>query len=110
MVKLIVLFRGGRHRPEYSQPYNDFLMKLEALPGIHKKTVNTVYGGPGGYAFRVIVEAFFDNRHALESALTSPEGIEAGNLLHDFAGADAIILFADALEADIHDGQISSKA
>lgn len=100
MVKLIVLFRQtDAHSHDYSQQYNDFLMKLEKLPGLRRKAVSSVYAGPGGFApFHAVVEAFFDNRIALQEALTSEPGIEAGKSLLHFAGPDSITLFAEIME------------
>jgi uncharacterized protein (TIGR02118 family) len=98
MVKLIILFRAGV-RSQTDERYNDFLMSLEALPGLRKKAVCMVYGGTGGLMpYRVVIEAFFDDRAAMEEALTSPAGIASGQLLLDFAGPDAVALFADAME------------
>jgi hypothetical protein len=34
----------------------------------------------------------------MQAALTSPEGVEAGQALLKFAGTQAIMLFADVLE------------
>lgn len=99
MVKAIILFRQGSRPAIYDQRYNDFLMKLEALPGLRRKSVCNVYSGPGGSTpYRAIVEVFFDDRPSLEAALTSPPGVEAGRLLRDFAATDAVILYADAME------------
>lgn len=110
MVKLIILFRVGGRSPQFDQNYNDFLMKLESLPGIIKKAVNTVYSGPGGLTpFQLVVEAYFHDRDTLVAALTSPVGVETGELLQAFAGPDAIIMFADVLEEEIVD-QDSSQA
>jgi hypothetical protein len=101
----MVLFRASARAAERDERYNDFLMKLETLPGIRRKAVNVVYSGPGGVTpYRVVVEALFDDRAALEAALTSQEGVEAGQLLLDFAGPDAEILFANAMEESFGDG------
>ncbi len=101
MVKLIVLFRAGEGNPQLDERFNDFLMKFEALPRLRRKSVSTVFGGPAGLMpFSVILEGFFDDRQALRAALTSPIGVEAGTLLLEFAGPDAITLFADAQEED----------
>jgi uncharacterized protein (TIGR02118 family) len=106
MVKLIVLFRAGIQSSQYDEGYNDFLMKLERLPGLCRKAISTVYAGPGGrMPFGAVVEAYFESRAALEAALTSPAGVEAGQTLINFAGPDAVILFADVMEEsyDSHD-------
>jgi uncharacterized protein (TIGR02118 family) len=100
MVKLVVLLRQTDTRAaSYEQQYNDFLIKLDRLPGMRRKAVCHVYAGPGGFMpFHGVVEAFFDNPAVLQSALTSPAGVEAGQALLAFAGADAITLFADVME------------
>lgn len=100
MVKLVILFRTGRHSVEFYNQYNAFLMKLEELPGLRRKAVSNVFGAMSGLVpYSHIVEAIFDSREALREALTSPVGVEAGQLLLRFAGPDAIALYMDTLEA-----------
>ena len=99
MVKLIILFRSGVYPAEFDQHYNQFLMMLDELPDIRKKTVNQVYAGPGGTpAFSSVIELFFDDREALQAALLSEEGKISGVFLKNFAAHDSVTLFADALE------------
>ncbi len=108
MVKVIILFRTGARTP-MDERYNDFLMALEALPGLRRKAVNHVFGSSDGLApYRTVVEASFDDRAAMEEALTSPAGIQSGQLLRDFAGPDAVTLFADVMEEDFDGGLASS--
>lgn len=100
MVKLIVLFRQSDvPAPGYDQQYNDFLIKVDRLPGMLRKAVSNVYAGPGGFVpYHAVVEVYFENPAALQAALTSPPGVEAGNALNAFAGANAITLFAEVFE------------
>jgi uncharacterized protein (TIGR02118 family) len=101
MVKLIVLFRAGTHSPGYEEQYNEFLISLDNLPGMRRKSVSNVYAAPGGLPhYRDVVEIYFDNRPALEAALSSPAGIDSGNRLIRFAGPDAISMFAEVMEED----------
>ena len=105
MVKVIVLFRGLGQRALYDEQFNQFLIMAEDLPGLQRKSVNTIFGGPGGPApFQASVELFFADRPALEGALPSPEGIKAGAFLLEFAGSDALVMFAEVLEAVYHQG------
>ncbi len=111
MVKLIILFRAGAHAPRYYEGYHEFLVLLEQLPGIRRKVVSNMYfGSEGIMPFRAIVEAYFDDREALEHALASPIGIQAGRVLIDFAGPDAISLFADVAEATFGSDPPSASA
>lgn len=96
--KLIILFRRGLDRHE---AYNRFLMLLETLPGTRRKSVSTVFAGPGGLLpFQTVVEVYFDDRQALLAALASPQGMETGQELIASFGPDAVILYADAMEED----------
>lgn len=104
MVKLVILFRAGTTAAADVEKYNEFLMGVDHLPGLRKKAVNVVYSGPGGFRpFERMVELYFDDRSALETALTSPVGVETGNQLHHFAGPDALSLFVDVLEEEYVD-------
>lgn len=97
MVKLVILLRAGVRSD--AEGYNNFLMKLDELPGLRRKAVSDVYGAMGGPApYTTIVEAYFDSRQAMEAALTSDNGVEAGRALLGFAGRDAVTLYANTLE------------
>lgn len=98
MVKMTILLRAGV-MISAGEAYNDFLMKLEALPGLRRKAVSDVYGSMSGPApYTTLIEATFDSREALERALTSEPGVEAGHALLRFAGRDAVVLYASTLE------------
>jgi uncharacterized protein (TIGR02118 family) len=102
MVKVIVLLQEPERtiRPnDYATQYNGFLMLLEHMPKLKRKAVCSVYAGPGGMAvYNAVVELYFETREDMQAALTSPEGVEAGQALLKFAGTQAIMLFADVLE------------
>jgi hypothetical protein len=101
MVKVIILLRFNSGTSGNEEGYNQFLMMLEALPGLRKKAVNSVYSGRSGLSlYRTVIELTFADRAALEAALTAEPGVEAGNALLRLAGPDAVILFADVMEED----------
>ena len=96
-----MLLRTGARSLSYEEQYNEFLIALDRLPGVRRKSVSNVYAAPGGLPhYRDVVEILFDDRAALEAALTSPAGVDAGNRLVRFAGSDAITLFAEVMEED----------
>ena len=99
MVKLVILLRAGKRSETWYEQYNDFLMKLEELPGLRKKAVSSVFGAMGGaMPYSTIIEAYFDDQAALQTALTSQPGGEAGRLLLEFAGPQPTALYVDTLE------------
>jgi hypothetical protein len=74
-------------------------MALDTLPGLRRKAVSNVFGGMGGRApFSMAIEAYFDTPEAMEQALLSEQGTEAGTILIRFAGPSVVALFADTLE------------
>lgn len=79
--------------------YNKFLMDLERLPGVRRKSVSTVFGAlKGRVPYTTIVEVVFDNREAMEAALMSEAGQEAGQNLINFGGSGAYTLYMDVME------------
>lgn len=99
--KLVILFRvnKGSFSQRYEDGYNHFLILLDQLPGLRRKAVSTMFGGLAGrMPYGQIIEACFDSREALEAALLSEPGVEAGKTLVSFAGTDAIALYGDTLE------------
>lgn len=97
MVKVVILLRAGLSTT--SESYNDFLIKLDALPGLRRKAVSDVFGAMSGrMPYHTIIEAYFDSREAMEQALISPEGVAAGRALQRFAGPDATTMYAHTLE------------
>jgi uncharacterized protein (TIGR02118 family) len=104
MVKLIILLRTGNYADEHIEAYNEFLMGIEGLPGLRRKSVSTVYGASGGRVpYRAVIEAYFDSHQDMEAALLSPAGVRAGQMLAHFAGPNFINLFADVLEESYTD-------
>lgn len=102
MYKMTILFR---HPPDAAKFENDwsnsFVPVAEAMPGIRRVAVSHVMGGPTGSApYYKLHEFFFDDRDALDHALTSEKGVRAGQALMAIAGNLATILFADVLEED----------
>ena len=68
MVKLQVLFRTGQRSEAYYESYNRFLMKIDELPGLRRKSVSSVYGAMGGaIPFDTIVtEAMVNGKAVVE--------------------------------------------
>ncbi|GAB4472527.1 MAG: hypothetical protein Kow00124_10660 [Anaerolineae bacterium] len=100
MVKLIILLKPpSEYTDAYAEGYNNFLIALDALPGLRRKSVGHVFGGLAGHMpYSLVIEAYFDSRAALEQALLSPAGVTAGQSLLRLTGPNALALYADVLE------------
>lgn len=102
MHKLMVVFRssGDSLRLE-TQWSTDFVARAERMPGLRRVSVSRVVGGPGGLVdIHLVHELYFDDLQALQQALASEQGQEAGRALTSFAGSDVSIFFAQHLEED----------
>ena len=102
MVKLVLLFKRPRNEMDFETGYVKNLAMLEKMPGIKRRQANMVWGGPGGDAsiYRIL-EFYFEDRAALDTAMTSPAGTEAGRDLMDYAGDVVELLFVDVFEDDL---------
>jgi uncharacterized protein (TIGR02118 family) len=99
MVKLIILYKHPIDENTFEEGYNRNLALLEKLPGIVRRQANMVTGGPTGISpYYRILELYFEDFAALDSAMTSPEGVQAGRDLVAYAGKLAELLFVDVFE------------
>jgi uncharacterized protein (TIGR02118 family) len=103
MVKLVILLCAPTGAPDFDTRYNETLMLLEKLPGVRRKSVGQVWGSAGGPPpFASMLELWFDDRAALQAALLSPTGRQAGRDLFDFA-ANPLVLYVDTSDENYTD-------
>ncbi len=102
MYKLTILFRHPKDITKFEDDWaNLFVPFAEKMPGVRRIAVAHVMGGPTGPAdIYKLHEFYFDDRAALDKALTSEKGVRAGQALMTFAPDLATIIFADVLEED----------
>ena len=102
MHKLMVVFHSsGDPLTLESQWSEEFVARAEQMPDLRRVSVSRVVGGPGGKLnLHLVHELFFDDLNALENALASQEGQEAGKALISFAGDNVSVYFARHLEED----------
>jgi uncharacterized protein (TIGR02118 family) len=100
--KLMLLFRRPEDVDGFEQRWShEFVPRVERLPGIRRVTVSRIYGSPSGSAdLHLVHEIFFDDADALQKALVSPEGVDAGRTLIHIAGDFVSLCFAEHLEED----------
>lgn len=99
MVKLVAIYRQPEHVEEFDQHYFEVHAPLaEKMPGLIKLEVNKMYGTPAGESdLYLMAEMFFEDKAALQNALSSPEGRAAGKDVMKFAGNIVSMYFAETL-------------
>ena len=98
--KLIILFRQPPDPAEFERRWSEeFVPLAERLPGLQRVVVSQTHGGPAGpVEFYLVEELHFASQAALTEALSSPEGVAAGQCLVHLAGRLATLLFAEHME------------
>ncbi len=102
MYKLMILFRRPSDLEAFEQAWShEFVPRAEKMPGIRRVAVSRVQGAPAGEAdLHLVHELYFDDAEALQQAMVSPEGQEAGRALMAFAAEYASLYFAEHQEED----------
>ena len=101
MAKLIALYKHPEDTALFDRYYFEKHVPLaKTIPGLRRYEVSTgpVATPQGISQFHLIAELTFDSFAAIQAALTSPEGIAAGNDLGNFAGAGVDLLVFDSKE------------
>jgi uncharacterized protein (TIGR02118 family) len=99
MVKLTVLYRTPAKVAGFEDWYVGNLILMEKLPGIIRRQANVVLGSPGGKSpYLRILELYFETFEALDQALISQEGRNAGADLVKFMGKDCEMIFSEVFE------------
>jgi uncharacterized protein (TIGR02118 family) len=102
--KLIILFGQPHDLLDFATGWQAFLQMAEQMPGLRRETVslieNVIYGESRPFK---IQEFHFDDRAALDAALASDAGQQAGEWLHQFTGGNFSLLTAPHQEAAAKD-------
>ena len=99
MFKFVVQFAAPDDAFAFEDAYTDFLALVERMPNIRRRQVLHVIGSPQGEApyFRAL-ELYFDDEAAMQQALLSPVGQEAGAELARFGNSVDRMLYGDVYE------------
>ncbi len=100
MYKMTLLFRKPEDPERFEEQWTRmFLPFAERMPGVERVTVSHVIGEPDGTSdYYRMHEFFFADQKALDHALTSEKGLQAGNVLMTFASEITTILFSEVFE------------
>lgn len=106
MYKLIILFDEPLEAGDFQRDWQKFMGLAEKMPRLRREVVSRVQEAvyaPKGASFTRMHELIFDSRDALEAALASPAGMEAGQFLQAFTGGRMILLTAEHMQAEEED-------
>lgn len=101
MHKLMLLFERPENTAEFERRWSEeFVPQAERMPGLRRISVSRVTGRvekteSGLY---LVHEFYFDDRAALEQAMASEAGQQAGRTLVSLAGESVQLLFAEHME------------
>ena len=102
MYKLVILFSQPYVGVTFEQGWQKFLGMAEKMPGLQKEAIGDidelVFGLPK-VSYKKIHEFYFDSREALEEALASEAGQNAGQWLHSFTQGRFVLMIAKHMEA-----------
>src|SRR5690606_26609982 len=101
MVKLIALYRHPEDKKAFDDHYwNVHAPLAEKMPGLKKKEVTRMVGTPmGGEApYYLLAEKYFEDRGALEEAMSSDEGKPAAKDMTGFAGTLVTMMIGEVAE------------
>ena len=100
MYKMTLLFRNPEDPEQFEDQWaQEFLPFAEQMPGIRRIAVCHVVGEPSGVSnYYKMHEFYFDDREALDRALTSEKGVQAGRGLMAIGGEITTIFFSEVFE------------
>ena len=102
MYKLMILIPSAAAGPSLDDGWPDFLRHAEKMPGLLREaTTQVVQPLYGPVSFVRVHELFFENRAALDSAMRSPAGLEAGRVLQQITRGQMTLLIAEHHEDSI---------
>lgn len=102
MHKLIILIGPIADTPEFSEGWPEFLHHAEDMPGLQREATSRVQNNLfGDQDYRLIHELFFETLQDLQSALASPQGRRAGQVLQKITVGQLELLTAEHKEDDI---------
>lgn len=98
--KLVVLFKRPPDPAEFERRWSEeFVPLAEKMPGLKRVVVSHTHGGPAGPVdIYLLHELYFESMAALTAAMSSPEGVAAGQCLLRIAPKIATLLFAEHME------------
>jgi uncharacterized protein (TIGR02118 family) len=102
MHKLVILIEGPEVPENFDAHWPQFLHLAEQMPGLLReatsRVAHTLFGNP---RYSLMHELFFDSLEALQTAMASPSGRQAGELLQQMTGGRLALWVGDHNEDDL---------
>lgn len=99
MVKFMIVFRKPIRVEDFENQYNDLLALVERMPDIQRRQVVSVLGSPTGESpYYRVLEVYFESQEAMQAALLTKAGQEAGAELMKFPKNSFDTIFAEVYE------------
>lgn len=102
MYKLMIVIPKNIEGPELDAGWPDFLHAAEGMPGLLREAAvritDSLYGTQ---EVGMIHELYFDTQADLQTAMASPEGIAAGQIIQQLTEGQMTLLVAEHREDDI---------
>ncbi|CAN5215139.1 EthD family reductase [soil metagenome] len=97
MVKLIALYKTPADTADFDNQYfNTHIPLTMKMPGLQKAEISRVTGAPMGTAeYYLMAELYFENKEAMDAAMSSPEGRASAKNLMGFAKELVSMMFAE---------------
>lgn len=106
MHKLMILVKKIDDIEKFETHWPKFLALAEAMPGLKRETTSWSSGLIyGDYKIAMIHELYFDTLSALQQAMESSQGQEAGRMLQQITGGQITLMLAHHLEDDLENIQ-----
>jgi uncharacterized protein (TIGR02118 family) len=102
MVKLVILIEPQEDWQKFEQDWPQFLALAEKMPSLVKEATSPIQSRlHGNVPVSMMHELFFESMDDLKEAMTSPEGVAAGQKLQEITGGKVTLLFADHYEDEL---------
>lgn len=102
MYKLVILIPPEVENSSFDQTWPEFLHWAERMPGlVREATIRVTRQLFGRHKVGLIHELFFESERALQTAMSSPEGEAAGQILQQLTQGQMTLLIAEHREDDI---------
>jgi uncharacterized protein (TIGR02118 family) len=102
MVKLVILVEPLEDWTAFEETWPQFLHLVESLPQLRREATGRVNQHLyGNYHFGFMYELFFDSLIEAQTALASPTGSAAGQLLQKITQGKVILFFTEHKEESL---------